>query len=221
MLITIHQPDFLPWLGFFDRWSRADLYLILDDVQFLRRGWHNRDRIKTAGGPQWLTVPVRKGKQDQLINEVMIDNDSDWRRKHLAAVRHAYAKAPGFDHVFPALEAVYGREHDRLIDLNLDLLEMCRGFLGITTPTALASDTPVHAASSQRLLELVLRHHGDAYLTGTGSRDYLDESLFLESGVSVQWQKYEPAPYPQLNGPFEAKLSVLDALMNNDSLAGR
>lgn len=225
MRLTIHQPDFLPWLGFFDRWRASDLLVLLDDVQFLRRGWHHRDRIKTAAGPAWLTVPVKsKGRYLQTIREVELE-DGPWRRKHLAMIRAAYARAPGFELVFPPLEAVYARNHARLADLNRDLLALAAGLLDIRTPTALASDHDLpgregpDCAGTVRLLRLCRLHGASVYLTGVGSRDYLDESLLLQHGVRVEWQRFEHPVYPQLHGAFAPNLSVLDWLMMRPSQA--
>ncbi|MDR3044995.1 MAG: WbqC family protein [Desulfovibrio sp.] len=213
MRVTIHQPDFMPWLGFFDRWRASDLYIVLDDVQFLRRGWHHRDRIKTAAGPAWLTVPVQqKGRYDQLIGEVALDGDA-WKRKHLAAIRAAYGRAPRFAELFPQLESLYARSHQRLVDLNLDLLRWFAAHFGITAPMALASASAVRQQGTARLVELCRLHGATSYLTGTGSRAYLDEALFREQGVRVEWQAFEHPVYPQLHGAFEPGLSALDGLM--------
>ena len=213
-IITIHQPDFLPWLGFFDRWRRSDLYVALDDVQFLRRGWHHRDKIKTAQGPTWLTVPVKsKGRYDQLIRDVELDNGEPWRRKHLNALRGAYGKSPAFDRVFPRLEAVYGRDHSRLVDFSLDLLETLGEMLGIKTPIRLSSELALESSRTQRLVDLVKAHGGNVYLTGTGSRAYLEEELFQKEGIEVWWQEFEHPRYPQVHSGFEPGLSAVDYLM--------
>ena len=110
MIVTIHQPDFMPWLGFFDRWARSDLYIALDDVQFLRRGWHHRDKIKTLQGVQWLTVPVeKKGKYTQKINEVKIAYETDWRKDHLKTIELNYKKAPNFSNIYKKIRDIYSR----------------------------------------------------------------------------------------------------------------
>lgn len=213
MIVTIHQPDFLPWLGFFDRWARADLYVVLDDVQFIRRGWQHRDLIKTAQGPAWLTVPVcKKGRFAERIRDVETE-DGPWRRKHLATLHAAYARAPYFKSIFPLLEEAYAKEHRRLLDLNLDLLRLAAAQLGISRPLALASDAPQAESGSLRLVRLCQVHGADTYLTGQGSRNYLDEGAFRAAGVTVAWQDYVHPTYPQLHGPFVEKLSVLDYLM--------
>ncbi len=213
MRVTIHQPDFMPWLGFFDRWRTSDVYIVLDDVQFLRRGWHHRDKIKTTAGPAWLTVPVRqKGRYEQPIREVLLDGDT-WKRKHLAAIRAAYGRAPRFGAVFTELEALYARSHARLMELNLDLLRWFARHFGIATPMMLASTCAAQHRGTARLVELCQHHGASVYLTGTGSRAYLEEALFTAHGMRVEWQQFEHPVYPQLHGDFVPGLSALDALM--------
>lgn len=217
MVVTIHQPDFLPWLGFFDRWQKSDTYIVLDDVQFLRRGWHHRDKIKTKNGVQWLTVPVlKKSRYHQTIKEVKINNEENWRYKHLKTIQASYGKTPNFDLVYSKLSEIYNRNHDLLISFNMDLLKFCSEMFGIKTPVVFASALNVKSTGSQRLIDLVKSVEGREYLTGSGSRDYLDEALFKEAGINVCWQKFEHPVYKQLYGGFEKMLSALDFLIMQD-----
>lgn len=214
MIITIHQPDFLPWLGFFDRWKKSDLYIILDDVQFLRRGWHHRDRIKTSQGPMWLTVPVqKKGNYNQLIRDVKIDNTIPWRDKHLRTLEMHYGKAPNFHYCFKSLQEIYAHEHISLIDLNMDLLRFLGAAFTIGTPVVFSSDYATPTNSSQKLVDLVKRAGGSYYLTGLGAKEYLDEGLFEQEQIKVIWQKFQHPVYPQLHGDFVPMLSSIDYLM--------
>ena len=218
MIVTIHQPDFLPWLGFFDRWKKSDLYIVLDDVQFIRRGWHHRDKIKTQNKIKWLTVPVqKKGRYHQAIKEVKIDQQENWNQKHLKTIQTAYKKAPNFDFVFGKLSEIYNREYNLLIEFNMDLLRLCSKMLDVDTPLVFASDFNVKSTGGQKLVDLVQSVGGKEYLTGSGSRDYLDEELFKKVGISVRWQEFEHPVYKQLYGSFEKMLSVLDFLMMRDS----
>jgi len=213
--ITIHQPDFLPWLGFFDRWKQSDLLIILDDVQFLRRGWHHRDRIKTRDGLAWLTIPVqKKGNFEQMINQVKIDNQSDWQRRHLATIRHVYRKAPFFESIFESLHDAYLGKTELLVSFNLRLLEIAAELLGIDTPYILASRYNVSGRKSERLIHLIQQEGGTDYLTGTGSKNYLDVGLFSRAGIRVIWQDFPHPIYPQLYGGFVPNLSVIDFMMN-------
>lgn len=214
MIVTIHQPDFLPWLGFFDRWHKSDLYIILDDVQFIRRGWHHRDKIKTKDGVTWLTVPViKKGRYDQLIRDVKIDNGTNWRHKHLKTIESNYNKAPNFEDCFRKIKEIYDNKDLFLIDLNMNLLQWVANELGITTLSVFASDYHIKSTSTQRLLDLVESVDGSAYLTGLGSQDYLDESLFHKEKIKLVCQEFQHPVYRQLHEEFIPMLSCLDYLM--------
>ena len=214
MVITIHQPDFLPWLGFFDRWQKSDLYIILDDVQFLRRGWHHRDKIKTREGARWLTVPVvKKGQYHQLFRDVKIDNDTHWRNKHLKTIEINYKKAPNFELYFEKIQNIYNKQYLFLIDLNIELLHFLSDKLGITTPYIFASDNKITSTSTQRLVDLVKVVDGTDYLTGLGSKDYLDESHLKKKKIKVIWHDFHHPIYSQLHGEFIPMLSSFDYLM--------
>ena len=214
MTVTIHQPDFLPWLGFFERWRASDLYVILDDVQFLRRGWHHRDKIKTPNGAKWLTIPVRKKKlYSQKINTVQIDYCRNWQKELFGTIYHAYSKAPNFAHVFHEISTIIDQDFPLLLDLNIALLKYCAAALEITTPMVFASEFNVASFKTDRLIELMQAVNGKVYLTGLGSEDYLEEEKFSQAGIGVRWQHISPTPYPQLYGEYLDKLSVLDYLM--------
>jgi len=214
MIVTIHQPDFLPWLGFFDRWRQSDLYVVLDDVQFLRRGWHHRDKIKSPGGPAWLTVPVlKKGQYEQQIRETEIDWESPWPRRHEGLLGNAYRAAPGYARTMEALLEIYGRRHATLMELNLDLLRWAGERLGITVPMVLASSYDVGGVKTERLVRLMQAVGGTTYLSGLGAKAYLEEDAFAGRGLSVRWQSFEHPVYPQLHGEFAPMLSVLDFFM--------
>jgi hypothetical protein len=177
--------------------------------------------VKTFNGVAWLTVPVlKKGRYHQAINEVEIDDSRNWRQEHLNMLRSAYGKAPGFKHCFERIEAVYDNQYRLLMDLNLSLMEMAAEELNIATPTVLASQFRIEASRSERLIQLVKAVSGTRYLTGAGSRDYLDEEAFNRNGIQVEWQEYRETPYPQINGAFVSGLSVIDYLMNRQKGTG-
>lgn len=212
--ICIHQPDFVPYLGFFQRLLMAQDFILLDDVQFIRRGWQHRDRIKGRTGSAWLTLALRKGEYHQLINEVELSDDPKWIGDNLNLLRECYGKAPYFAEVFPKVEGIYRAGHRRMIDFNCAFLNLALEYFDITTPISRASEYKIKATSSSRLLALVQAKQGDTYLTGTGSRDYLDEEMFRSAGVCVMWQDFRHPVYPQMYGDFEPMLSCLDVLFN-------
>jgi hypothetical protein len=214
VIVTIHQPDFLPWLGFFDRWLKSDLYIVLDDVQFIRRGWYHRDNIKTALGVKWLSVPViKKGRYYQLIKDVEINNCENWRSKHLNTLHASYGRAPCFEPVYHSIKKIIQRQHRFLIDLNMELLRFCANMLEIDTPIAFSSQFQETAGGTERLVRLVKKAGGDVYLTGLGAKDYLNEEAFAKEDIQIRWQSFTHPIYPQLHGDFKRMLSVIDFLM--------
>ena len=218
--VCIHQPDFAPWLGFFDRLVEADLYLVLDDVQFLRKGWHHRDKIKTAKGPAWLTLPVVKGPLDQRIDEVRLDAGVGMD-KLVESLHQAYRRAPAFETTFEDVAAVLLAGHERLIDLNLAIIELLFARLEVSVPVAHASDFAVSERATARLIALLEQVEATHYVTGTGSLDYLDRDAFRRANIELEIQSYVPRPHPQLHGDFTPGLSALDAVFNCGAEAAR
>lgn len=212
--ICIHQPDFAPYLGFFHRLLISQHFILLDDVQFIRRGWQHRDRIKGKNGQIWLTLGLHKGDYHQLINQVALSEDPKWIEDNLNLLRECYAKAEFFAEVFPRVAAIYHAGHHRMMDFNCALLDLAMEYFDISVPISRSSEYGIAATSSARLLALTQAKGGDTYLTGTGSRDYLDEEMFRAAGVRVMWQDFRHPVYPQLHGDFEPMLSCLDVLFN-------
>lgn len=213
-IITIHQPDFMPWLGFFDRWIKSDLFIILDDVQFLRQGWHHRDKIKTANGSKWLTVPVKKkGKYFQTIKETEIETSGDWYKTHLNILFSAYRDAPQFDTIYSDLKTIYSKKHSRLMDLNLDLLFFAANKLAIKTPVIFSSEYNIDSKGTKRLIDLIKKADGNIYLTGTGSKAYLEDNLFFQENIKITWHKFPLVPCSQNYKKFDLGLSIIDSLM--------
>ena len=212
MIVAAHQPQYLPWLGFFDKLEQADAFVLLDNVQFKKNEWQNRNRIKGASGPQWITVPIRH-KFPQTIAEVEVRESEPWRRKHLRALESNYRKAPHFDDTMPIFAEVLDRPWDDLAALSIELIERINTALGIATPISLGSDHDWRADPTLRLVDLCVELGADTYLSGAGG-DYLDEGAFAEAGITLRYQAYEHPTYPQLYGDFEPFMSVVDLLMN-------
>lgn len=214
MRIAVLQPGYLPWLGYFDQEFSVDLFVIYDDVQYDRRGWRNRNRVKTPNGPAWLTVPVvQKGKYNQLINEVYIDNDRPWQRKHLGTIASFYRKAPYFDVIYPEFEEIILREWSMLWELDVALADWLNRLIGVKTPVMLASELNVTGQKSERLMNICQKLGATEYYSGAAARHYLDIELFKSAGIQVFFQEYEHPVYPQLYGDFISHMSVIDLLM--------
>jgi hypothetical protein len=220
MIVAIHQPHFLPWLGYLHRMASADLFVLLDHVQFERRNYQNRTRIRVAGETRWLTVPVIQRSQKELIIDKEIDNRDTgarpWAPAHLATLRHAYGGAPWFAHYFAELRRIFEARWERLVDLNHACLELLRSALAIRTPLVRSAELDVRGARGELILDICRAVGARTLLAGMGgSRGYLDTAAFARSGVRVEFQRFEHPVYPQHGGgPFVAGLSGLDLVLN-------
>jgi hypothetical protein len=216
VIVSAHQPNFAPWLGFFDKALHSDVLVLLDTVQFIKRGYQNRARVKAAGGPQWLTVPViSKGRYDQATRDVEIDETARWRSVHLRTLQSILAKAPHRDEVFDVVEPVYARtDVHRLVDLNVALIRAVADRLGIPTRLVLASELELEGSSTRLMVSLTAAVGGDVYLSGPTGRKYLEPELFDAAGLELRYHSFDVFEYPQLHGAFEPGLSCLDYLAN-------
>jgi len=216
--IAILQPAYLPWLGFFDQMARVDQFVFLDDVQFTRRDWRNRNRIRTNHCWSWLTVPVlSKHRYNQSLRETRLDNTVTWRRKHLQALRHNYGRAPYFDLHFPYFESIYQREWNHLIDLCMETLNYLKEALGIDTPTLFSSEMSVGGEKDDKILNLCRRLQADRYLTGEMASAYLVEDKFSQHQIQLEYHQYTHTIYRQQYEGFVPYLSVVDVLFNEGS----
>ena len=213
--VVVLQPGYLPWLGFFDQLRRADVFVYFDDVQFDKHGWRNRNRIKTQAGLQWLTVPVRhSGLGLPRVMDVEIDARTAWPRKHVASLRQAYAKAPHTAEYLPQLADVLERKWERLVDLDVAVVEVIRGWLGLDRRIVRSSELGIDGRQSDRLVR-ICRHFGArTYYSGASARSYLDLGLFDRHGIRVVWQDFVHPVYPQLHGQFMPHLSIVDLVFN-------
>jgi hypothetical protein len=216
--IAVHQPNFLPWLGYFYKIKNADLFVIQDDVDFESGNAEsvtNRTRIKTPGGERKITVPVKHNTGEKHINRIIIDNSQNWIAKQLNIVRNAYLKTPYFGVYFPQLQETIGKRHLALADLNSELIELCCSWLDITTPLLKSSTLQIDGLQkSELLLEICTKLDATHYLSGNGARKYNDPELFSNKNVELVYSSFRPVEYPQFFGEFIPGLSVIDAFFN-------
>lgn len=216
MIVTIHQPEHLPWLGFFDKMRQSDVFVLLDTVQFAKDDFQNRNRIKTRSGPTWLTVPVyKKGRSQQLIIDVEICNDRNWRNRCWRLIYENYKDAPHFAEHEPFFKELYSRKWSKLVDLNTTIIRYLADQLGLQTELVLASELGVYERGPTNVnLTLCCLLQAGVYLSGKYGREYLDESQFAEHGIEVRYQDFQHPVYPQLWGDFLSHMSVIDLLFN-------
>jgi len=217
MVIGILQPGYLPWLGFFEQLYRSDVFVILDDVQYDKQGWRNRNRIKTANGVQWLTVPVLVNfSQKPLICEVKIDNKPNWRKKHLETLRQSYAKAPFYRDYIELFQETYSRSWEYLVDLDMHFIEILAVRLGLKDKKIVrSSNLDVGAGRIDRLVGICRAFQADVFYEGASGRNYIDEERFVRAGIKVEYQDYRHPGYRQLHEGFVPNLSVVDLLFNH------
>ena len=211
--MAIHQPQFMPWLGYFDKMDQADVFVLLDNVQYKKNEWQNRNRIKTAGGVQWLTVPVSYSFP-ALIKEVAVNDAEPWQRKHRQALKTNYARSDYWEDAQVALQGLYEQKWEMLADLNHATVEWLRAELEIDTELILASKMEVSDDPAERLVEICLTLGARRYIAGADGRLYMDLGRFERAGIEVVFQDYVHPHYPQLYGEFQSHLSTLDLLFN-------
>lgn len=221
MVVAAHQIHFMPGLRYFSKMKNSDLFVYLDDVQFVKREFQNRNKIRTKYGWQYLTIPViTKNRFNQLIKDVEINNTYDWRKEHLKAIETNYKKAKFFDIYFPKMVEIYLKEYKYLLDLSIVLINFFRSELSINTKTIFSSSLNIKKRSTERIVEICKILNADVYLSGVGAKDYLDESLFVNNNIKIVWQNFKVKPYPQVFEGFVENLSILDLIFNcgKDSL---
>ncbi len=217
MLVAIHQPHYLPWLGYLHRMARADLFVLLDHVQFERRNYQNRAGILIDGQPRWLTVPVEQRSREERLDEKRIDNRLEgmraWQRVHFMTLHHAYRDAAYRDAY--TLKGIYSRRYEKLVDLNIATLEFMREVFGIRTPLVRSSTLGAEGAKSELVLDICRRVGASALLVGLGaSRHYLDRAAFARAGITLVLQQFVHPVYRQTGKQFTPGLSAIDLLLN-------
>ena len=217
MIVTIHQPQYMAWSGYFHKIASADLFVVLDDVQFKKNEWQHRNRIRTSQGWQWLSVPNHY-RFPQRIDEVAVNNEINWREKHLQALLTAYGRAPWFKTYGKEFELFYEKSWTTMAALNIDSVELLCRLLGVSTPVERSSSFSTDGVSTERLVNICRRFKADMYLSGSGGREYLDESLFERAGIRVIYQDFSAPRYPQhwarTVEEFVPGLSAVDLLFN-------
>ena len=215
MILTAHQPCYLPWLGLFHKIAQADRFISFNQVQYQAKDWNNRNRIKTSQGPIWLSVPVlRKGRLENLYENIQINNDIGWGRKHWNSLQSNYSKAPHFKKYADYFEDIYAREWDRLIDLNETMLQWFLDTLGMDIKVESAADFDFTGHKNELVLDMCVKTGAKTYIFGGEGKDYADEDAFSAAGIEVLFNEYEHPQYPQQYGDFLSHLSIVDLLFN-------
>ena len=218
MILTAHQPNYLPYLGFFHKAATADVFAIWDTVQFVKGGpfgWQCRNKIRTKDGWTWLSVPMlSKGRYKQLISEAHINNDAPWRRKHWRSIYLNYKDALYFMKYSDFFEELYKREWDRLVDISEVIIRYLMEVLGIKPKVIKCSDLGLHSQGTDLIIDVCKKIGADTFLSGKHGKDYLDEEKLRNNNIRLMYQDFTHPRYKQLYEPFVENLSVIDLLCN-------
>jgi WbqC-like protein family len=220
MIVAIHQPNFIPWVGYFNKISKCDVFVLFDDVQFPRaKTFGNRVEIKTNTGVTWLTVPVLQRGEMKNFNETEIDNNQGWGRKTAKTLKLAYQKGAGFSEYWAEFEQLYLAKYSVLTELNIALIKYAVAKLGLTTKLVLSSELAQSKDlnGAEKILAILKELNATEYLSGkgAGSRRYIVEEDFAAANIKLSWQSYTPKPYhQQWGGDFVPNLSIIDLLFN-------
>lgn len=220
MILSAHQPAYLPWLGYFDKLMRSDIFVYLDNVQFEKNSFINRNKIKTPQGAIWLTIPIKiKGHTNKMIREMEIDISKNWRKDHLLAIYLNYKKARKFTELYPELEKLYAVEYKSLSDLCFCHLQFWLRWLGVNKKIIKASELELTSNKSELVLEICQKFNATKYISGALGKDYLELDKFEVAGIDVEFQEYHQPVYEQLWGDYLPNLSILDFCFNGGDQA--
>lgn len=214
MRAAIIQPSFFPWRGYFDIIATVDVFVYLDDVQYTKRDWRNRNVIKTPVGPRWLTVPTQASDRSTIIRETLIDYSDPFEIRHIRQVEAAYHGARYKDHAVRLLKDTYQERYGSIGDLAIATTAHTCRYLGITTPTLRSSEMGVSGAKTDRLLAILAKVGASTYVSGPSADAYLDKPAFSERGIQLEYKNYDYQAYSQLWGDFLGQVSILDLIAN-------
>ena len=215
MIISIHQPAYLPWLGYFDKINRSDIFIYLDTVQLEKNSFTCRNKIKTSQGSTWLTIPlITKGHTANSIRDIRIDNSQNWKKKHLKNIFFNYKKAEFFDELYPKIEFLFGEDFDLFSDLAYHHMVFWLNEFNIQTKIVKSSTLDIETKKSDLVLDLCSNFNATKYLSGALGKDYLDESSFDQHQIELEYQNYSHPVYQQLNGEFLPYMGIVDFWMN-------
>ncbi len=211
--VCIRQPGYLPYSGFFKKIESSDIFVYLDDVQFEKNDWDNRNKIRTSEGSIWLTIPILH-KFGQKLNEVKISNNEDWDKKHLKAIQLNYQKSPYFDKYWSEIKCILEQKWDKLIELNFEFIQFFNSKLDIKNKTIKSSDLKIDEKGSEKILKICQKLNADTYLSGELGKNYLNEKIFQEANIKIIYEKFEHPNYSQVYKPFIPNMSIVDLLFN-------
>jgi len=208
-----HQPNFIPYLGFFDKAIKCDVFVLLDCVEFSKQNWQNRNKIRTSDGWMWLTLPIKKGSSKLPIRLVEL-SEGKWRKRIWKSIMYSYNRAPHWENYHGEIQELVTNSSEKLLDYNIAWLEWLFKELDIACQVVPQSELDIQGKASELILRLGKALSCDVYLSGVGAKDYLDEKLLMDEGIDVVSQNFKHPEYKQVFEPFIPHMSVLDGILN-------
>ena len=217
-IISIHQPVYLPWLGFFEKIISSEKFVFLDDVQYEKNGFQNRNKIRTNEGDIWLTVPV-KTKSKTLLKNVKIDDSSNWMKKHSKSILLNYSQSKFFDNYWPELKKIYEKKYECLVEINMEIIKFLLKKFEIKTEIVFSSELKIVEKGSDRIIKICKVLDADTYISGIGGKQYLSKEDFIKNKIHIKFQNFKHPTYQQVFDPFYSNMAAIDLLFNEGSNA--
>ncbi len=212
-IVAIRQPGYLPYIGFFKKIQSVNEFIFLNDVQYSRGDWDNRNKIRTSEGSLWLTIPILN-KPEKLLNQVKIDYSTNWVYKHESAIKFNYENSPFFDKYWNDIKQILDKSHTKLFDLNISLINYFISVLEIKTKTIFSSDLNLDSTGSKKLLDICKICNAQTYLSGELGKNYLNEDIFKKEKIKIIFEKFDHPIYSQKYKKFISNMSIIDLLFN-------
>lgn len=215
-IATIHQPDFLSYLGFFHKISLSDTFIVLDNIQFVssNNSWTHRDKILTKNGPRWITISHKKNLRNNLIKDIEISYVSDWKSRSINLIKENYRKSDYFQQVMPIVDDIYSYSPIKLIDFNMTSIKILFDVFKINPKIIFASELNVEGKKNELLINILKELKINKYIAGMGSEAYIDIEKFKNNNIEVIWHNYNHPEYKQMSEKFEKNLSIIDCMFN-------
>jgi len=217
---VILQPNYIPWAGYFELINTSDIFVFLDDVQYTRRDWRNRNKIKTENESKWLTVPViKQNRESLLIKDVMIDNTNNWRRSHYDTLKRFYSNAPYWELYQEFIDSMYLMEWGNLCELDIAFIVKISNILKLNTKFVRSSSLMTNGTKEEKLISICKELGISTYVSGPSGKNYINDNKFAKDDIELEYHEYATVNYDQLYGDFNPFVTVLDLLFNcgNDS----
>lgn len=219
MIISIHQPNYIPWLGYFEKIKDCDVFIFLDDVQYSGNKVSNRNLIRTENGSQYLSIPIKQRRE--VLNKIEIDNSVKWQEKHWNCIKNSYRNSPGWDYLANDLEMLYKTNWSKLVNINMESINLIANKLNISCEFICSSKLKGEfGKNSERILNICKYFNADLFLSGAGAKEYLDIDSFIQNGIEIKFQEFKHPQYKQIREPFIPNLSAIDFLFQCGESAG-